>query len=209
MLRRVSVVEAVASLRLPGDFEKLWAGVTISAVGSQVTVLAVPLTAVLLLGAGPVETGALIAARMAPMVLLGLFVGALVDRMPRRPVLVVADFGRAVLLGFIPLLSLAGLLRMEALYAVSALVGVMTVFFEKAIGLRATLLVGAIGVFLDFGWVLFSPVRLSLGVCPVASSSPARQMALAAQSPPISPAAATAWPCSITMRPASSARLPT
>lgn len=134
MLRRVSVVEAVASLRLPGDFEKLWAGVTISAVGSQVTVLAVPLTAVLLLGAGPVETGVLIAARMAPMVLLGLFVGALVDRMPRRPVLVVADFGRAVLLGFIPLLSLARLLRMEVLYAVSALVGVMTVFFEKRSG---------------------------------------------------------------------------
>ncbi len=114
------------------EFLKLWTGQSISLLGSQVTFLALPLTAALMLEASPFQMGVLQAAQVAPFLLLGLFVGALVDRMPRRPVLVVADFGRAVLLGFIPLLSLAGLLRMEVLYAVSALVGVMTVFFEVA-----------------------------------------------------------------------------
>jgi len=114
------------------EFLKLWTGQTISLLGSQVTFLALPLTAALVLQASPFQMGVLQAAQVAPFPLLGLVVGAFVDRRRRRPVLVMADLGRAVLLGFIPLLSLVGLLRMEALYVVAALVGVMTVFFEVA-----------------------------------------------------------------------------
>jgi len=142
VLRRVSVVEAVASLRLPGDFEKLWAGVTISAVGSQVTVLAVPLTAVLLLGAGPVETGVLIAARMAPMVLFGLFVGVWVDRLPRRPILVAADLSSLVVIGSVPVATLFGALHLGQLYAVAFVAGALSITSQLACSALVPTLVG-------------------------------------------------------------------
>ncbi len=142
MLLRVSVVEAVASLRLPGDFEKLWAGVTISAVGSQVTSLAVPLTAVLLLGAGPVETGVLIAARMAPMVLFGLFVGVWVDRLPRRPILVAADLSSLVVIGSVPVAALFGVLHLGQLYAVAFIAGALSITSQLARSALVPTLVG-------------------------------------------------------------------
>src|SRR5438034_11436458 len=74
-----------------GDFIKLWTGFTIARVGSQITVLALPLTAVLLLGAGATETGLLVAAQMAPSIVAGLFIGVWVDRLPRRPIMIVSD----------------------------------------------------------------------------------------------------------------------
>jgi MFS family permease len=114
------------------EFRRLWAGQTISLVGSQVTLLALPLTAVLSLKASPVQMGVLGAVQFAPFLLVGLFAGVWVDRLRRRPILMAADFGRAVLLSSIPAAALLHRLGMPQLYIVGFLVGVLTVFFDVA-----------------------------------------------------------------------------
>src|SRR5438105_14016026 len=116
-----------SSIGRNSDFQKLWAGFTIAVVGSQITVLALPLTAVLCLGAGPTETGLLVAARMAPSLVVGLFVGAWVDRLPRRPIMIGADIGSAVVIGSVPLAAAAGVLGLGQLYVVAFLAGVFNV----------------------------------------------------------------------------------
>jgi len=82
------------------DFRNLWAGQTVSLFGSEVTQLALPLVAVLALGAGAAEMGFLRAIQFAPE-LLALVIGAFVDRTRRRPLLIGADLGRAVVLGIL------------------------------------------------------------------------------------------------------------
>lgn len=91
-----------------------------------------PLTAAEVLGASPAQMGLLQAAGTAPPLILGLVAGVWVDRFRRRPVLIVADLGRALLLGTIPVLALLGLLRMEHLIAIALLAGVLTLFFDVA-----------------------------------------------------------------------------
>lgn len=119
-------------LRRHPDFFRLWSGQSVSSFGSAITTLALPLTAVLALKAGPVQMGLLAAMGFLPHLALGLPAGVWVDRWPRRPILVVTDLGRAALLGSIPLLALFGALRMEYLYAAALLVGVCTLFFDVA-----------------------------------------------------------------------------
>ena len=110
------------------DFIKLWSGETISVFGSQVTTLALPLTAVVILNASPFEMGLLDAITFAPFLLLSLFAGVWADRMRRRPILITADFARFILIGSIPLIYELGVLTIYYVYAVSLLVGIMTVF---------------------------------------------------------------------------------
>ena len=93
------------------EFLKVWAGQTVSLIGSAVTGLALPLTAVLVLGATPAQMGLLGAFQGAPVLLLGLVAGVWVDRLPRRPVLIATDLGLAVLIGSIPLAATLDLLR--------------------------------------------------------------------------------------------------
>lgn len=114
------------------DFVKLWTGQTISRFGTEVSQLAIPLAAALVLNATPAQMGLLGAFEFAPFLLLSLFAGVWVDRVHRRPVLIAADVGRAVLLGSIPAAAFAGVLRIEQLYAVGLLSGVLTVFFDVA-----------------------------------------------------------------------------
>jgi MFS family permease len=114
------------------DFMKLWAGETVSFFGSQVTALALPMTAVLMLNASPSQMGLLNAAGYLPFLLFTLAAGVWVDRTKRRPLLVVSSLGRAMLLGLIPALAWLGMLRMEHLLVVSFLVGIFTVFFHLA-----------------------------------------------------------------------------
>jgi MFS family permease len=114
------------------DFLRLWGAQTVSQFGTGVTHLALPLTAALTLQATPSQMGLLGAAEFLPFLLFGLFAGVWADRLPRRPILVVADLGRALLLGLIPAAALAGFLRIELLYGVGFLVGVLTVFFDVA-----------------------------------------------------------------------------
>jgi len=114
------------------NFVKFWLSETISLFGSQITLLALPLTAALTLQATPTQMGILGAAEFAPFLLVSLFAGVYVDRMRRRPILMWSNLGRAVLLGLIPLSALLGLLSIEQLYIIGFLVGVLTVFFDVA-----------------------------------------------------------------------------
>jgi len=114
------------------DFLKFWTGETISLLGTQITALALPLAAADGLGATPAQMGMLNAAPLFPYLLLTLWAGVWVDRVKRRPILVIANLGRALLLGFIPLFSLLGILRIEHLFFVALLAGVLTVCFDLA-----------------------------------------------------------------------------
>jgi len=106
------------SLWRHADFLKLWAGQTVSELGSVVTRTAVPLVALLVLGAGPFEMALLVVSASLAVLLVGLFAGAWVDRLKRRPLLVWTDAVRALLLFSIPVAHVAGVLRIEQLYVV-------------------------------------------------------------------------------------------
>lgn len=114
------------------DFTALWAGQTISEMGSRITREGIPLTALLVLHAGALQMGLLAALGGAATLAFGLLAGVWVDRLRRRPILIGADLGRAALLASIPAAAAAGALRMGQLYAVAALAGTLTVFFDVA-----------------------------------------------------------------------------
>jgi len=114
------------------DFLKLWSAETISQFGSQVSGLALPLAAILVLDASAFEVAALGVAEFAPFILFTLPAGVWVDRLPRRPILIGGDFGRAVLLATIPAAYVADVLTLGQLYVVGFLVGICTVFFDVA-----------------------------------------------------------------------------
>ena len=124
------------------NFAKLWTGYTIAAVGSQISVLAIPLTAVLVLGAGATETGLLVAASMAPSLVLGLFIGAWVDRLPRRPIMIVSDVGSAIVIGSVPLAAAFGALTLVQLYGVAFLAGTFRISTDLARSALVPALVG-------------------------------------------------------------------
>ncbi len=114
------------------DFTRLWAGQSVSVFGSMITRAALPFTAVLFLHALPMQMALQNAADIAPGLLVGLFAGAWVDRLRRRPLLIAADLARAALLASIPAAALLGVLHMPQLYAVGFLVGALTVVFDVA-----------------------------------------------------------------------------
>jgi MFS family permease len=101
------------------EFVKLWAGQTVSRFGSEISQLAIPLTAALVLNASPAQMGLLGAFEFAPFLLLSLFAGVWVDRLPRRPILIIADVGRTLLLASIPIAALLQSLHIEQLYLVA------------------------------------------------------------------------------------------
>jgi MFS family permease len=106
------------SLWRHADFLKLWAGQTVSELGSVVTRTAVPLVALLVLGAGPPQMALLLVSASAAVLLVGLFAGAWVDRLRRRPLLIWTDTIRAFLLLSIPVAQVIGSLSMGQLYVV-------------------------------------------------------------------------------------------
>jgi len=114
------------------DFLKLWSGQTISLLGSEITLLALPLTAILILKAAPLELGILSAAQSAPFLLLSLPAGVWVDRLRRRPILIAADLGRALILASVPVAAMVGSLRIELLYLVGICAGALTAIFDVA-----------------------------------------------------------------------------
>ena len=111
---------------------KLWIGQTISGIGSRITREGLPLTAVIVLGASPAQMGVLSATGGASVLLFSLWAGVIVDRVRRRPVMIAADLGRALLLSSIPVLALMHVLTIAHLITVAALTGVLTVLFEVA-----------------------------------------------------------------------------
>jgi len=114
------------------DFVKLWLGRAVSHFGSGITGIALPLTAVLILGATPAQMGILAALDGVSVLVIGLLAGVWVDRVRRRPLLIATDLGRAVVLSTIPLAALLGVLRIGQLYLVAALAGMLTVIFNVA-----------------------------------------------------------------------------
>jgi MFS family permease len=113
-----------------GDFLKLWSAQTISQLGTQVSVLAIPLAAILVLHASAFEVASLNTVDFLPFLLFSLPAGVLVDRLRRRPILVAADAGRALALATIPLTYAFGGLTIWQLYAVGFTAGTLTVFFD-------------------------------------------------------------------------------
>jgi predicted MFS family arabinose efflux permease len=109
---------------------RLWSAQTISQFGSQVTVLALPLVAILVLDASAFEVAALTTVEWLPWLLFSLPAGVWVDRLPRRPVLVVTDLGRAAALVSIPIAYAFDALALGQLYVVGFVAGTLTVFFE-------------------------------------------------------------------------------
>ena len=112
------------------DFLKLWAGETVSEFGSQITLLAVPTVAILILHAGPFQVGILSALEFLGFPTLGLVAGVYADRLPRRPIMIVCDIGRLLALGSIPIAFVLNLLTLEQLYVVALFTGIFTVFFD-------------------------------------------------------------------------------
>jgi hypothetical protein len=114
------------------DFVRLWTAQSVSQIGSQVSALALPLVAVLVLHASAFRVALLGSVEMLPFLLFALPAGAWVDRVARRPVLIAADAGRALALGSIPLAAALGHTTIWQLYAVGFLAGTLTVFFDVA-----------------------------------------------------------------------------
>ncbi len=114
------------------SFAHLWWAESISQLGSQVSLLALPLVAITVLHASTFAVGALTAVEFSPFVLFGLPAGAIVDRLPHRPILVVADVGRAVALASVPIAYAFGALTYAQLLVVVFVTGSLTVFFDVA-----------------------------------------------------------------------------
>jgi len=114
------------------DFRQLWLAQTVSQFGTQITVLALPLAAILVLRASTFEVAVLGALEFLPFLLFTLPAGAWVDRLPRRRVLIAADVGRAGLLLVIPASYQLGALSVWHLYLIAFGVGTFTVFFDLA-----------------------------------------------------------------------------
>ena len=123
-------------LRLPAvlaerDFRRFWAGETVSLFGDQITLIALPLVAVLELHASAAQMGFLGAAALLPNLLFSLHAGAWVDRRGRRRETMIATaVGRAALLATIPMAYAFGALTLAQLYVVGFLVGSLSVFFS-------------------------------------------------------------------------------
>ncbi|WNV87078.1 MFS transporter [Umezawaea sp. Da 62-37] len=118
------------SLWYNGDFLKFWLGETVSLLGTQVTILALPLTAIYSLNATDSQVGVLRFVQLAPYLGLALLLGIWVDRVRRRQVMLWANFARMVLIGLIPLLYATDLLTIPALLVIACLIGVASVLFD-------------------------------------------------------------------------------
>jgi MFS family permease len=114
------------------NFLLLWAGQTVSEMGSAVTQLALPLTAVVILQASTLQVGLLTSAATAAFALIALPAGALVDRWAKRRLMIWCDVARMVIIGSVPVAAVLHLLTLGQLYAVAVAAGVATVFFDVA-----------------------------------------------------------------------------
>jgi len=112
------------------NFLLLWSGQTVSELGSAVTQLALPLTAVVVLGASTFQVGLLTSAATLAFAVIALPAGAIVDRHTKRWLMIWCDVARMLIIGSIPVAAALGALTMWQLYAVAITAGVCTVFFD-------------------------------------------------------------------------------
>lgn len=114
------------------NFLKLWLGQTVSLFGSRITILALPLTAVLMLHASATQMGLLAAVQAVPPLLFGLVLGAWADRARRRPIMIAVNLRRAVVLAMIPVSAMLGMLHLWVLYIVAFVAAALTIAFDVA-----------------------------------------------------------------------------
>lgn len=119
-----------SSLWHNGDFVKFWTGETLSLLGTQVTNLALPLTAIYAFNASDREVGVLRFVQLAPYIGLALLFGVWVDRHSKRAVMLWTNVVRMVLIGIVPVLHWAGWLNMPVLLVIACAVGVASVMFD-------------------------------------------------------------------------------
>jgi MFS family permease len=112
------------------DFLLLWSGQTVSEMGSAVTQLALPLTAVVTLKATTFQVGLLTSAVTLAFAVIALPAGALVDRRPKRATMIWCDLARLVIIGSVPVAGALHMLSLAQLYIVAVAAGVCTVFFD-------------------------------------------------------------------------------
>ena len=112
------------------DFLKLWSAQTVSEFGSQVSALALPLVAVLVVRASAFQVAVLTVIGFLPFLLFSLPAGVWIDRLARRPIMLLADVGRALALGSIAAAAVIGYLTLLQLYLVGFVAGTLSVFFD-------------------------------------------------------------------------------
>src|SRR5205085_2730234 len=112
------------------DFLRLWGAQATSIFGSELASLAYPLTAILILQATTFQMGMLQATRSASAALVGIFAGVIVDRMRRKPLLIISDLGRAALALIISITAIFGILTIEQLYIIQFLSGALTIISD-------------------------------------------------------------------------------
>jgi MFS family permease len=128
----MTALRRAGSLWCDRGFRRLWAARTISLVGSQVSALALPLVAAVYLNASTLHVSLLAAAGFLPWLLFGLFAGVLVDRSPRRLIMIWTDVARAGLLLTIPIAAACGVLSVGQIAFVAFAVGALTVLSDTA-----------------------------------------------------------------------------
>ncbi|MGA5064713.1 MFS transporter [Streptomyces exfoliatus] len=127
----MALVERIPALLRERTFRRYWTGQTISLAGDQISLMAIPLAAVLVLGADAAAMGWLKAAELLPALLLNLPLGAWADRQTsRRRAMIAADLGRAALVLTLPVAYMLDALTLTQLYVVAFGIGALTVLFE-------------------------------------------------------------------------------
>ncbi|HLY78483.1 MAG TPA: MFS transporter [Caulobacteraceae bacterium] len=114
------------------DFLRLWGAQAVSSFGARIAREGLPIAAVITLKAGPQAIGLFAALTLAAQAAVGLFAGALADRLPKRRLLIAADVARALVLAAIPLAALAGRLTLVEIYLAAVLLGAANVVFDVA-----------------------------------------------------------------------------
>jgi MFS family permease len=114
---------------LSGDFGLFWLGQTISNLGSSFTLFALPLLVFKLTGS-PLNLGATMAVEFVPYLLFGLVIGAWVDRVDRKRLMIATDLARAAVIAVIPLLDATGQLSVWWVYAAAFCSATLTIAFD-------------------------------------------------------------------------------
>jgi MFS family permease len=121
-----------SGLRGHRDFMRLWGAQAVSSFGARIAREGLPMAAVITLKAGPQALGLFAALTLGAQAAVGLFAGALADRLPKRRLLIAADLARALVLAAIPLAALFGRLTLIEIYLAAVLLGAANVVFDVA-----------------------------------------------------------------------------
>ena len=116
---------------LSGDFGRFWLGQTVSNLGSSFTFFALPLLVFKLTGS-PINLGLTTATEFVPYLLFGLVIGAWVDRVDRKRLMIATDLARALVIATIPLLAALGALSVGWVYLVAFCSATLTIAFDAA-----------------------------------------------------------------------------